>query len=153
MSWLSNKDLARKIQQHGGQLIKASFHNVLSMDTLPPFVSSLPFLMIINTDAHNLPGTHWIAVYIDAQRRGEIFDSLALPTPLPLAKWMNQFTISWRTNAHTYQHLLSTNCGAFVLYYVLTRPYVLSMEDITKTFTSSLYENECRVQTFYNSLQ
>ena len=153
MSWLSDKDLIRKIQRNGNQLTKTSFYDVLSMDTLPKFISSLPFMMIVNMDAHNLPGTHWVAVYIDEYKRGEIFDSLALPTSLPLAKWMNQFTISWRTNSRRYQHPLSSYCGAFVLYFVLTRLHVSCMEDVTKKFDTSLYENESLVLNFFNRLK
>lgn len=153
MSWLSDRDIMRKIQRNGSQLTKTNFHDVLSIDTLPKFISHLPFTLIVNMDAHNLPGTHWIAVYIDEHKRGEIFDSLALPTSLPLAKWMNQFTVSWRRNCRSYQHPLSSNCGAFVLYFVLTRPHVSCMEDITKTFSPSFYENESLVLSFFNCLK
>ena len=153
MSWLSDTDLVQKIQRNGNQLIKSSFHGVFPIDTLPESISNLPFTMVVNMDAHNLPGSHWIAVYIDEHKRGEIFDSLALPTSLPLAKWMNQFTVSWRKNSRYYQHLLSSHCGAFVIYFVLMRPHVSSIEDVTKTFTSSLYENESLVLTFFNCLK
>ena len=153
MSWLSDKDLIRKIQRNGDRLTRTSFYDVIPIDTLPKFIPSLPFMMIVNMDTHNLPGTHWLAVYIDEHKRGEIFDSLALPTSLPLAKWMNQFTVSWRTNSRRYQHPLSSHCGAFALYFVLTRPHVSHMEDVTKTFGTSLYENESLAINFFKCLK
>ena len=153
MSWLNDTDIVHKIQRNGDQLIKSSFHGVFPIDALPESISNLPFTMVVNMDTHNLPGSHWIAVYIDEYKRGEIFDSLALPTSLPLAKWMNQFTVSWRRNSRYYQHLFSSYCGAFVIYFILMRPHVRSMQDVTKMFTSTLYKNDSLVSNFFNSLK
>ena len=153
MSWLSDADIEEKIQRNGSPLVKSSFHGVFPIDALPESIPHLPFIMVVNKDTHNLPGSHWLAVYIDEHRRGEIFDSLALPTSAPLAKWMNQFTVSWRKNTRYYQHLFSSNCGAFVIYFVLMRPNVSSIEDVTKTFTSSLYENDFIVLATFKCLK
>jgi hypothetical protein len=49
-----------------------SYRGTLSCDTLPNKTG----LVISNTDPHNLPGEHWIAIYISPDRRyGEYFDS------------------------------------------------------------------------------
>ena len=99
------------------------------------------------TQAHNLPGDHWIAVLIDENRRGEVFDSLALPPRKPVSRWLNQFTRSISRNTLAYQHPLSDTCGAFALYYVFHRlnSHVL--------LSNSVHANEHVIRRFYETLQ
>ena len=48
-----------------------SFLGVFSCDRLP-IVSQLPCSLIMNTDPHDKPGQHWVAIYINAKRKGYI---------------------------------------------------------------------------------
>ena len=77
MSWLSTKDLIDKVKRNADGATLAAFHGVFPIDELPSAVPHYPFFMIVNTQSHNLPGEHWITIFIDADRRGDIFDSLA----------------------------------------------------------------------------
>lgn len=147
MSWLSGYEIENAIYTHADDVTREAFHGVYSIDQLPFAVPHYPFFMIVNTQAHNLPGAHWISVFIDKNRRGEVFDSLAIPLPKPMSRWMNQFTRSLTRNHLTYQHPLSDSCGAFAVYFVLHR--LRSKVN----FSSSLYENENKVRNFYHSLQ
>ena len=54
------------------------FQGVYSCDTLPP----KPELLVCNTDPHDKPGTHWIAIYVDKNGRGEYFDSFGMEPPV-----------------------------------------------------------------------
>ena len=146
MSWLSGQDIEDAIYQHADDKTLEAFHGVYSMDKLPFAVPNYPFFMVVNTQAHNLPGAHWISVYIDKNRRGEVFDSLALPIPQPLTRWLNQFTRSITRNRIAYQHPLSDTCGAFAVYFVLHR--ICS----NVTFSSSILVNERKVRSFYHGL-
>ena len=83
MSWLSGQEIENAIYKYADDDTRKAFHGVYSMDQLPFAVPHYPFFMIINTQAHNLPGAHWISVFIDVSRRGEVFDSLALPLHQP----------------------------------------------------------------------
>ena len=112
-----------------------------------------PIFLVVNTQAHNLPGQHWIAIFIDKNKRGEVFDSLALPTSNLLTRWMNRFTRSWRTNVLSYQHPLSGTCGGYVIYYILQRLKVSRLEDITRTLSRKLHENDKRIVSFYDGLK
>ena len=50
-------------------------------------LSSLPTLIVCNTDTSSRPGEHWIVLYVDEKRRGEYFDSMGrFPT-----KWFKTF--------------------------------------------------------------
>ena len=150
MSWLAGEDLVRKIKQHGDSATRAAFGGVFAMDTLPFAVPHYPYMMIVNTQAHNLPGEHWITVFIDKDRRGEVFDSLGLPLTNTMIRWLNRFTRTFTVNRLAYQHPLTATCGAFALFYVLhrlTHSHVVSL-----MLTDSPTKNVQRVLAFYESL-
>ena len=147
MSMLSGYDIISAIRRHGDKATREAFDDVYSIDKLPFAIPHYPFFMIVNMQTHNLPGSHWIAIYVSRERRGEIFDSLALAPPQVIMRWLHQFTRSVTRNSLSYQHPLSDTCGAFALYFVLHRlkgPV---------TFTPSLYKNENIVRTFYSNLK
>lgn len=153
MSWLSGADLADKVKANADTETGQAFHGVFSMDNLPNSVPRRPFLIIVNTQTHNLPGEHWKVVLIDEDKHGELFDSLALPVSNVLIRWLNRFTVRWKTNRLSFQHPLSATCGAYVLYYLLNRLRVKNLDSITAAFTAYPFANECVVKHFYRSLK
>ncbi|XP_051160512.1 uncharacterized protein F54H12.2-like [Leptopilina boulardi] len=48
-----------------------------------PTVLMLPCAIVVNTDGHTKPGTHWIAIHIDRHGTGTYFDSYGLPPFVP----------------------------------------------------------------------
>ena len=150
MSWLSGVEMEEKIKQHADKATRNAFHGVFSMDRLPFAVPHYPFFMIINTHSHNLPGEHWKTVFIDKDKRGEVFDSLALPLSNTLIRWLNCFTRSFHVNHLAYQHPLSPTCGAFAVFYVLHR--LNDSDCVSSMFNSSLNDNVKRVECFYRML-
>jgi len=151
MSWLSGAVLKRKILHNASHDTLQAFHGVFSMDKLPFAVPHYPFFMIVNTQAHNLPGEHWIVIFINRNKYGEVFDSLALPLAQPLIRWMNQFTHSFTKSHLTYQHVFSSTCGAFALFYILHR--LQDRDCMTKYFSSSVIVNDKRILLYYQSLK
>jgi hypothetical protein len=153
MSWLSSKTLNEKVRKNADSKTLEAFYGVCSIDNLPDFIHVRPFIMIINTHTQNLPGEHWITVMIDANRNGELFDSLGLPPSNIIIRWLNQFTNKWKKNERSFQHRLSSTCGTFALYFVLNRLRVKDFETLTNTFTTSSYANEFHMKRFYRSLK
>ena len=153
MSWLSNKRLKSKIGKNAGSKTLNAFHGVYSIDNLPDFIPCRPYLIIVNTHTHNLPGEHWLCIHIDEDKNGELFDSLALPVSDFLIRWLNRFTWKWRRNVRSFQHSLSPTCGSFVLYFILNRLHVKDFESITAVFSRSLSVNERFVANFYLALK
>ena len=151
MSWLSGGELERRVIRNASPETLQAFHGVFSIDQLPFAVPHYPFIMIVNTQSNNLPGEHWIAIFIDHHKRGEVFDSLAMPLSQPLIHWLNRFTRSFRKSHLSYQHVLSSKCGAFVLFYILHR--LGQPNCMTKTFTPSPIENEYLIDLYYKSLK
>jgi len=54
-----------------------SFAGVFPCDRLPLSIQN-PGAVICNTDPHDKPGAHWVAMYVDGDV-GEYFDSYGLP--------------------------------------------------------------------------
>lgn len=153
MSWLTSKTIVDKVRKNADKETLIAFYGVCAIDNLPDYIHTRPFLMIINTHTHNLPGEHWLAILIDADRNGELFDSLSLPVSNVLIQWLNRFTIRWKKNERAIQHVLSSSCGAFVLYFILNRLHVKNFETLMDSFSTTMYDNEIFVKKFYRSLK
>lgn len=153
MSWLSDKQITEKVRKNGSKEVRQAFYGVYPIDALPKSVPYLPIFLVVNTQAHNLEGEHWKTIFIDKNRYGEVFDSLAQPMSSILIRWMNRFTRKWKRNRKVYQHKRSTTCGAFALYYILKRLDCPSLNKFTHFFTHSVNENEKRIRSFYKSLK
>lgn len=153
MSWLTGKELEDLIYKYANDSTKKAFMGVFAIDTLPTRIPHYPCLMIINTHTLNLPGQHWKAIFIPESRRGEVFDSLALPISTFLLRWLNSFTKSWTRNKVTVQNPLSASCGAFVLFYTLTRMKKENMNQCLNIFSSNLYVNDKLMLQFVKDLK
>ena len=153
MSWLSGVELESLIRTYADDDTTAAFLGIFSRDTLPTSIQRLPVLFVVNTQTSNLPGQHWVAVYISSEKRGELFDSLATPVSLKLMRWMNTFTVKWRPSKMRIQNPLSAYCGAFVAYFVLTRLKAKSMEACLQLFTKDLSFNDQLIQNFVKTLK
>lgn len=152
MSWLSTTTLVRKIKRNADDVTRNAFEGVYSMDQLPKTIPHYPFLMIINTHSHNLPGEHWISVFINKQREAEVFDSLAMPMSITLMRWLNRHSWRWKRNDRRYQNPFSSTCGAFVLFYALQRARS-SFQCVINLFKNSYHDNERIVDAFYQRLK
>ena len=154
MSWLSNEQIINKVKRNGDIKCKNAFYGVYPLNCLPQSIPQLPIFIVVNTHTANLKGEHWKTIFIDKNRRGEVFDSLAQPMKAMLIRWMNRFTRSWKKNPKRYQHANSTTCGAFALYYIMKRLDFPSLESFTsKSFSPSLTVNERFVHKFYKALK
>jgi len=153
IKWLTTLDLENHIRQNASEKINKAFLGVYPINCLPRKIPYLPVLFIINTNSNNLPGQHWKAVYVSKDKIGEIFDSLATPISLQLQHWMNTFTKRWTPSLLTIQNPLSPSCGAYVIYYVLTRLKHKTLASCLKPFTINVFLNEDFVTKFFTLLQ
>lgn len=153
MSWLNNRDIINKLKRNGDKRTLQAFYGVYPIDKLPNFLPHFPIFIIVNTHTHNLEGEHWKVVFVDSDRSGEVFDSLAQHMSAILVQWLNRFTRKWKTNPRPYQNPLSATCGAYALYFTLIRLSFPSFEDVTETLTRSPPVNDHRVLMFYRRLK
>ena len=117
---------------------------VISRDFLP---SSGEGGYIMNSDASNKPGRHWVALYFPRNEAVEFVDSLGHPPEYYNITTWNYY----KYNMIKLQSDQSQSCGYFCLYYIIHRSRGRSMETIMKDFTSDLYKNEKTVRTFISN--
>ena len=56
------------------------FLGVLACDQLPKnHVCKFPAMLVVNTHPSNMPGEHWLAIYISKNKHGYFFDSFGNP--------------------------------------------------------------------------
>ena len=120
--------------------------DVVPKDGLPTMIDAFTFAFVCNTHDGDKPVQHWIALYVDADRRGEYFSSYGLP-PLHGAfrVFLNEHCSEWSPNAKRLQNPLSNMCGQYCIAYLVLRSNGIPMKAIVNTFGSDLVVNDCRV--------
>jgi hypothetical protein len=127
-----------------------TFIGVYPRDLIPQNVKTRPASLIINTDASDKPGEHWIAIYLNENGSGEYFDSYGLP-PLhnEISFYMNSMCpLGWAYNPITLQCLSCITCGHYCVLYVKIRNLNYTYCDFISLFTNNLNKNEKIVKKF-----
>jgi hypothetical protein len=82
--------------------------------------------LIGNTDPDDRPGTDWVALYIDANSRGEYYDPTGRPPFLrAYVNFMNKHCTSWTYNTITVQEEGSTVCRHHCIFYLPENPWAM----------------------------
>lgn len=112
-----------------------------------------PYALIANTDNHDKPGTHWIAVYLTNNGNAIYFDSYGLP---PIVHQhhqrvtMNSRNYKWNTKR--LQSFNSSVCGQYCVMFLhyMSRGY--SLEKFCNLFSNDCKNNDMIVQNFYSKV-
>jgi hypothetical protein len=90
--------------------------------------------LIGNADPDDRPGTYWVALYINANSRGEYYDPTGrLPFLRAYVNFMNKHCTSWTYNTVRVQEESSTVCRHHCIFDLMHRGAGESMEDVTRT--------------------
>ena len=126
------------------------FKGVFPCDQLPMRRFKLPYALVINTHPASLPGTHWVALYVNRSNHAEFFDSFGRPL---LNKYIVDFIDDHCTsacwNSVRIQSESSEKCGQFALGYIKARLQGVSPEDFISTFhieEENLLENDVIIE-------
>lgn len=108
------------------------FVGVFPSDKIPELSSNRSFAMVINTDKSTEPGSHWVAIFVENNKKLEFFDSYGLP-PDAYGSDIKHFIthypeVSW--NKICFQSLTSNVCGPYCIYYLVKRCQGLCMYSI-----------------------
>jgi hypothetical protein len=81
-----------------------------------------PHCMVVNTDDSSLPGSHWVAIYVESPIQCDYFDSLAQwpPKSPEIFTYLQQFNQVNRLK-EPIQSALSLSCGKHVIYFLHRR--------------------------------
>jgi hypothetical protein len=123
---------------------------VYAADTIP-YVIGKPAAIIVNTDEHDKPGTHWVAMYIPKRGCIEFFDSYGIP---PLVeghmKFLNKKGVIY--NKLELQSFTSNVCGQFCLCFLGSRMNGHSMRDFQNLFSKNKKSNDLIVRSHVNKI-
>lgn len=129
-----------------------SLYGVLASNHLPYSVNKLPCCFVVNTDPSWKSGTHWLALYIDENRKVEFFDSYGqkLESYPFLYSFVQRVSTEWKFNNKQLQGSLSSTCGQFCIYFLFWRTRGIRFDKILKSFATSVDTNDILVTSFVN---
>ena len=125
------------------------FYGTVPCDRLPRTLPQEgPTAYIVNTDPHNEPGKHWIAIWTEGNV-SEIMDSYGLSlevygTTDPLLEWLNRHFKYQLHNGQSLQSLFSQSCGDYALMYLIDRAEGSSMQQFLNRLKKNDYVNNDR---------
>lgn len=126
-----------------------SFIGVFARDKLPiTLPHRRPLMLVCNTDPHDKPGEHWIAIYIGIDTRGEYFDSLGAEPHITFKRYLDRYCKSWITSGKQLQSVLTHFCGHYCVFYCLYKTLGYNMESIVNCFTNDTTLNDWMVHKF-----
>ena len=90
--------------------------------------------------------THWIALYLDVDGRGDYFCSYGLqPCHTAFRTFMNEHCSEWTHNSKRHQSHLTNVCGQYCVAYLLLSCNGFPMTTFINIFGTDLVANDCRV--------
>lgn len=129
------------------------FFGVFPIDRLPKNPPpKRPLLLVCNTDKHDKPGKHWVAIYLDKNDRGEYFDSLGREPLKEFDKFLKEFSAHYVYNDLQIQSSVSFVCGYHVLLYSALKNLNFSMREIILMFSNDFTLNDLIVHHMYHRL-
>jgi len=95
------------------------------------FIAKRPFALIMNTDPIEMPGQHWVAIFVN-KNSGEYFDSYGLS---PMNKEVYEFFQKQKIhnlthNTNQIQGVSATTCGAYCVTFLKLRCQNISFKEI-----------------------
>ena len=124
---------------------------VFALDQLPPTLTNFPCCYVANTDPISLPGTHWVAFYLDSRTHLEFFDSYGnspdlynFPTPPKLTSII--------CNDYPFQKIQTSVCGQYCIFYLHQRAHHIPLRSIISSLRS-FPDPDSYVRSFVSKLR
>lgn len=125
------------------------FLGVFASDRLPTSLRmDRPTLLVCNTDTHDQPGEHWIALYVEDSSYGEYFDSFGRTPEPPFSTFMNKHCLNWIYNERQLQSIISYFCGHYCVFYCLHRCRNKNINSITSMLSHDTALNDYLVHYY-----
>ena len=122
---------------------------VFPADRLPRRISTKrPLLLVCNTDPHNKPGEHWIAMYLSKDGTGEYFDSLGETVPPIFSDFLERHCTNYVFNEEQLQSVPSRFCGHYCVFYCLYKMLDYNLNSIVNCFSNDTMLNDNIVHRF-----
>lgn len=124
------------------------FYGVFPCDMLPrEKLLQRPVCLVINTHPHNLPGEHWLAIYLTEENTGEFFDSYGHPPDHPLfpktiVKFLRKNASKTMFQPRAVQASDSVVCGYHCVFFLQHRCKGLTFKTIQELYSHDLQRND-----------
>lgn len=125
--------------------------NVFAANKIPIWVN-LPTFIVSNLDPDSKPGSHWIAIHIDAKGVGEYFDSFGRKPTGYHRLFLKRNTKRWFYNCQTIQNYFTSVCGEYCLVYLYFKFRCKTMHDFINQFSNNSLCNDLVLRTMFKSI-
>lgn len=112
-----NFTISRALKRHSKS--RAIFIDCVGADDIPTS-DQFPYAVVVNTDNTLTEGTHWTAIFVPGPSVIEYFDSYGLPPKPNIKTYLDKFEVI-HSNKYSIQSLFSTDCGAYAIYFIISR--------------------------------
>ena len=130
---------------------KTVFTDVLPSDRLLREIRKRPRGYILNTDPSDKHGSHWVAIYLTEDGKGEFWDSYGQAPGFynqNFTQFLDQHCATFTWNRIILQAPSSDVCGQYTLFFALHRCRRIPMSTIANMFTGSKEWNDELVRDF-----
>ena len=114
---------------------------VYPYDRLPRYINKVPQGFVANTDSHDRPGQHWVALYTTEKSYGEFFcsfgNSISHYSPHFIDFFRQRGVKTVISNTRKLQSDNSMFCRFYTVYYLAHRCRDISLQQIIDTFDDS----------------
>lgn len=126
-------------------------HGVYPADLLPRHVQT-PSAIVVNSDIHTKPGSHWRAIFINKNRELDFFDSYGRPPEVALNRFIQGNSRVARFNSHLLQGLSSRVCGHYCLVFLYYRSQGVSLDEFLTLFCNNPKYNDFKIYEIFKIL-
>ena len=126
---------------------------IIIIITLPTSIEKRPAIIVCNADPSDRGGEHRICIYIDRNRRGEIFNTFGRRPCQPFCSFVDRHRINWTYNDRQLQHVLSRMCENYCVFFAIYKSYGHDMHRIVCAFTDNPMINDRSVDRFVRKLK
>lgn len=129
------------------------FKGVFPCDSLPSQFS-LPAIFVINLSPHTEAGSHWVTVYITADRSAFYFDSFGLPIKNTyIWRFIKRHASQIIYNKKQLQHIVSNKCGRFCCVFAIAVLKNCPISSFINKFSNNLFVNDIVIENMFNYLK
>lgn len=117
-----------------------------------PHSQLYPYSAVVNTDDSSGAGIHWVCIHVPNADTIEYFDSYAMEPPSgDISNYLSKFTYVVK-NTQQLQHLLSSTCGHYCVYFLIRRSSGASFHAIVNDLMKRGPKRDVFVRSFVERL-
>lgn len=136
-----------------------NFLGVLACDQLSNHKgTAFPAMLVVNTHPSNMPGEHWLAIYITKQKHGYFFDSFGNPPnsdkfPSEIYRYLVENCADVYYSQRQVQNNYSTTCGQHCVFFLCHIQRGIPFTRMLNMYSANLARNDAMVCKFVNKIQ